>query len=318
MPTAIPPIPDLTRYTRWEDVPDSLATRTQLAQMEPPLKPGSTPAAQVLYHGNSYAPLYLTAAAVPKRACTPKQRDALGRARELQYICRRCGTREKGTLGRGRHCSSCRLAVTLWTGHDQAQHAARELVANRSTVLVVVGAEADREAPPASVAVVRLHDRHLMYTAPAGAAGSTERAAVLDQLDTLTSGATVVQESDRAPANRYASRLLAPALQPAPFEAVPADLARAHPWAVKPDTYVAQLWREWYAWTSHPTSTHPDMPWDGILSWHCSTAAADDGQELAELVHRIAAGIEPVWHQAAWVNDGHGEPNANQPATQGS
>ncbi|MBK6015819.1 hypothetical protein [Streptomyces sp. MBT53] len=312
MPAAIPALPDLQRYTGWDQVPDTLATKTQLAQMDPPLKPGGEPVAQVLYHGNSYAPLFEKAAAVPRRKATPAQRAALDRARELQHICRRCDTREKEPLGRGRHCDPCRLAVRLWTEHDTAQRAARELIANPSALLVVVAAEADRDAPPASVAVVRLHDRHVLYAAPAGTAGSAERAAVLDQLDELTTGAAVVWESDRAPVNRYPTRLLAPADQPPHFNAPSEEFRRVHPWAAVATVYVASLWRAWYAWTSHPTSGHPDMPWDGTLPWSRSTAADDDGRGLVELLHRIADGTEPVWDQAAWVVDGHGAPSIDR------
>lgn len=312
MPAAIPALPDLQRYTRWEDVPDTLATKTQLAQMDPPLKPGGEPVAQVLYHGNSYAPLYVRGDAVPKRKATPAQRAALDRARELQHICRRCGTHEEEPLGRGRHCGPCRLAVRLWTEHDTAQRTARELIANPSAVLVVVAADADHDAPPASVAVVRLHDRHVLYTAPAGAAGSAERAAVLDRLDALTTDAAVVRESDRAPVNRYPTRLLAAADQPPHFTAVSEGFLRVHPWAAVATVYVASLWRDWYAWTSHPTSGHPDMPWDGTLPWSRSTAADDDARGLVELLHRIADGTEPVWDQAAWVVDGHGAPSVGR------
>ena len=63
MPSSIPPLRGLTRYTRWDLVPDGLQTKTMLGRQG--LKPGADPVGQVLYHGNSYAPLYEVSAAVP-------------------------------------------------------------------------------------------------------------------------------------------------------------------------------------------------------------------------------------------------------------
>ncbi|MFE7056042.1 hypothetical protein ACFVAO_12590 [Streptomyces californicus] len=74
MPRSIPALPGLTRYTRWDQVPAGLHTKTQLGRMDPPLQPGADPVAQVLYHGNSYAPLYEIGSALPKRAVSPAQR----------------------------------------------------------------------------------------------------------------------------------------------------------------------------------------------------------------------------------------------------
>lgn len=120
-------------------------------------------------------------------------------------------------------------------------------------------------------------------------------------------------ESDRSPASRYVHRLLVP-----PHQGIPVELCEAHPWL---DAYAssrgaavaARIWREWYAWTTHPTSTIPGMPQerDGgyLVPWSRTAAADVDGQDLAVLLHRIAEGTEPVWERAAWRVDGHGIPS---------
>ncbi|MFH8717645.1 hypothetical protein [Streptomyces zaomyceticus] len=148
MPASVPPLLGLTRYTSWDQVPDGLHTKTQLGEMDhPPLKPGGDPVAQVLYHGNFYAPLYQLETAVTKRRATPAQRAALDRARELQHLCRRCGVRDDEPLGKGRWCMRCSYAVTMWEKHAQAQTLARELVADPAAVLLVV--DVDPEGLPA-------------------------------------------------------------------------------------------------------------------------------------------------------------------------
>ncbi|MFE7268500.1 hypothetical protein ACFU9B_42125, partial [Streptomyces sp. NPDC057592] len=200
MPSSIPPLPGLTRYTDWALVPDGLQTKTQLGRQG--LKPGSAPVGQVLYHGNSYAPLYEETAAVPKRRTSPAQRAVLDRARELQYQCRRCGVREEDPLGKGRFCDPCRYAMTMWDQHRQAQFLARELVADPAAVLLVVDAEPDSLPEMQGVAVVSVRDRQVLYAAPAGEHGSPERGAVLDRLDALLVGRRVVEEPDHMGPNR--------------------------------------------------------------------------------------------------------------------
>jgi len=292
-------------------VPDGLQTKTQLDRQG--LKPGSAPVGQVLYHGNSYAPLYEVTAAVAKRKCSPAQRAVLDRARELRLECRRCGVREHKPLGRGRYCEPCCAAMLLWERHDQAQTLARELVADPAAALVVVAAEAGEYAQPTTVAVVRVHDQELLHTGPAGTYGTKERAAVLDRLDVLMDGRRIVHETDRGPVSRYPGILVTP-----PGQLVSSDRDGLHRWlrphrtSAERADYVSRLWRNWFGWSRDAWSTMANDPWDserGVwVGWDRTTDAGADGIGLAALLHRIAAGTEPVSEQATWTVDGHGLP----------
>ncbi|MEU3986384.1 hypothetical protein AB0F77_41080 [Streptomyces sp. NPDC026672] len=308
MPSSIPPLPGLTRYTRWDLVPDGLQTKTMLARQG--LKPGTDPVGQVLYHGNSYAPLYEVTAAVPKRRVSPAQRAALDRARALQYECRRCGTRESEPLGKGRFCDPCRYAMTLWEQHDQAQALARELVADPAAVLLVVDVAPDSLPAAQGVAVVGVRDRQVLYAAEAGEYGSPERGAVLDRLDVLLEGRRVVEEPDfMGPHSRYPHALLRlPNSGP-----VVSGRDPLHPWAA-PSSHanesVTRIWAGWFGWTDRYSSTTACAPWewsgDLPMPWSRSLDLAADGRSMAGLLHRIADGTEPVWERAAWTVDGHG------------
>ncbi|MGD6765968.1 hypothetical protein ACOKM5_44305 [Streptomyces sp. BH097] len=305
----VPALPDVVRYTWWGDVPEGLFTKTDLARQG--FKPGSPPVGQVLYHGNCYAPLYEEAKAVPKRTCSPAQRAVLDRARALQHECRRCGVRRNYPLGRGRWCEPCGYAVALYTVHDRAQQHARQLLAEEDAVLLVVAtdpAAAAHSAPPDSVAVLGLQDGRVLYAAEAGQHGSPQRSIVVDRLDTLLADRRVVVESDRDNSgNRYPSRLLQTSERP---QLIP-GAAEAHPWVWGGGT-VAKVWREWFGWTSHPTSYYPGMPWEstGIeVPWSRTAAADRDGQDLAALLQQIADGSATIWPGALWVADQKGDPD---------
>lgn len=306
MPASVPPLLGLTKYTRWDQVPDGLHTKTQLAEMDPPLKPGADPVGQVLYHGNSYAPLYELAAAVPKRRATSAQRAALDRARELQYVCRRCGVRGDEPLGKGRWCMRCSCAVMMWEQHAQAQVMARELVADQAAVLLVV--DADPEGPPGTqaVAVLQIHDHRVLYTAQAGEHGTPERAAVVDRLDVLLADRRVVRECDHGGlATRIPFTLVS-----LPREMLPSAVIAEHAWMSSEVSSVAGVWVAWYAWTDNPSSTLPAAPGYGKqIAWQRSLDLASDAQSMTALLHRIADGTEPVWEKARWVADGHGVPS---------
>lgn len=317
MPTAAPPLSGLTRYTRWDAVPEDLYTKTQLGQMDPPLKPGADPVAQVLYHGNCYAPLYEKTKAVPKRQCSPAQRAVLDRARQLQYKCRRCGACRDYPLGRGRWCEPCSYAAVLYTAHVRARKFARELVDDSAAALLVVAAGSGEYAWPESIAVIRVHDQELLHAGPAGTYGTAERERekALDQLDTLLEGRRVVHEADRGPVSRYPSILVTP-----PGQLVSSERDNLHTWlsphresAEKAD-YVSRLWRHWFGWTRDEWSSIASEPWDrerGVwVAWERTMEAAADAQAMASLLHRIADGTEPVWERAAWTVDGHGLPPA--------
>ncbi|MFB6594795.1 hypothetical protein ACFCX6_35585 [Streptomyces sp. NPDC056353] len=308
MPSSIPPLPGLTRYTRWDLVPDGLQTKTMLGRQG--LKPGADPVGQVLYHGNSYAPLYETSAAVPKRPVSPAQRAALDRARELQYRCRRCGFLGEEPLGKGRFCDPCRYAMTLWEQHDQAQALARELVADPAAVLLVVDVAPDSLPEAQGVAVVGVRDRQVLYAAEAGEYGSPERGAVLDRLDALLAGRRVVEEPDfMGPHSRYPHALLRlPNSGP-----VTSGRDPLHPWAAPSSAVndsVTRIWAGWFGWTDRHSSTTACAPWewsgDLPMPWSRSLDPAADGLSMAGLLHRIADGTEPVWERAAWTVDGYG------------
>ncbi|MEU7228874.1 hypothetical protein [Streptomyces chrestomyceticus] len=308
MPSSIPPLPGITRYTRWDLVPEGLRTKTMLARQG--LKPGGAPVGQVLYHGNSYAPLYEVTAAVPKRRVSSAQRAVLDRARELQYQCRRCGVHEEAPLGKGRFCEPCRYAMTLWGQHDQAQLLARELVADPAAVLLVVDVEPDSLPEAQGVAVVGVRDRQILYAAEAGEYGSPERGAVLDRLDALLAGRRVVEEPDfMGPLSRYPDALLRlPNSGP-----VVSGRDPLHPWAAPSsaaNASVTRIWAGWFGWTDRHSSTTACAPWewsgDLPMPWTRSLDLAADGLSMASVLHRIADGTEPVWERAAWTVDGHG------------
>ncbi|MFD3336157.1 hypothetical protein ACFWV1_26440 [Streptomyces sp. NPDC058700] len=308
MPTSTPPLVGLTRYTRWEQVPDGLHTKTQLAEMDPPLKPGADPVAQVLYHGNSYAPLYQLETAVPKRRATPAQRAALDAARALQYLCRRCGGQADEPLGKGRLCGSCRSAVAMWEQHDRAQREARALIADPTAVLLVVDADPGGLPGTQAVAVIQIHDQQILLAADAGVHGTPERAAVIARLDSLLAGRWVVGEPDHmGPVNRSPDCLVY-----LPHELRPIGPSAEHPWASTCSSTlatVAGIWAAWYAWTDVPAGTIPAVPRDGQpIPWQRSLDVAADGQSMTALLHRIADGTEPVWEKARWLIDGHGAP----------
>ncbi|MER0450177.1 hypothetical protein ABR738_37600 [Streptomyces sp. Edi4] len=313
----VPALPDLVRYTWWGGVPEGLSTKTQLDGRG--LRPGSDPVGQVLYHGNCYAPLYEDDRAVAKRACSPAQRAVLDRARELQYECRRCRARRDYPLGRGRWCEPCSYAVAVYAAHVKARRFARELVEDTGAVLLVVGAGPDDQSPPQTVAAVRVHDQELLHEADAGAYGSAERKALLDRLDVLLDGRRIVHETDRGPACRYPSILVTPPGQHLHSDRDTHAWLRPHRESAEKADYVTRLWRHWFAWTRDEYSSMASEPWDResgtTLAWEQTTRAAADGRSLTVLLHRIAAGTEPVWEHAHWLADGHGEPELSSTRT---
>lgn len=110
----------LSTYSRWEDVPDGLKTRTQLGQMG--LKPGKEqqPAA-IKTHWNYKIPdydLYDVSLAIPKKPLSEAQKQAIEKAQAASLAartCRGCGIVEE--LGqhyrhklyiRNGYCPRCR------------------------------------------------------------------------------------------------------------------------------------------------------------------------------------------------------------------
>ncbi|MCP2340173.1 hypothetical protein [Actinomadura rupiterrae] len=177
-----PPLEGVLRITRWDQVPDGWFTRGQLARLDPPRRPArdAVPQGQVLYHGNSYAPLFALADTVPKRRASAAQRAALARARQLQWVCRRCGWRDPhpdaAPLGRGRVCLGCAATQAAFGRHRQATRNARWMLdgwlSGRALALVV-----DNLEDPSELAVAGRGFRETL-TLPPSADGTAAVAAV--------------------------------------------------------------------------------------------------------------------------------------------
>ncbi|MGW7268293.1 hypothetical protein [Streptomyces sp. NPDC054842] len=120
----------------------------------------------------------------------------------------------------------------------------------------------------------------------------------------------MLTESDRDEGHRYASRLL----DTGERRVIPSGTTEAHPWVWGGGT-AAKVWREWFAWTDHPSSYYPSMPWRaGIeLPWPRTAAADHDGRHLTILVQQIADGSSPIWPGALWVADQKGDPDLSDP-----
>lgn len=142
-------MPDLVRYTRWEDIPPHLQTRTQLAGQG--LRParGQSPVATMRNQLRSAQPyaLYDVGQAVPKRPATPAQRAALAVAREKAYAqrsygtCPRCGDTEvwRDDLARWGQCGRCAEAEeAALRAEDRAKAVqwARETLADPHAVVL--------------------------------------------------------------------------------------------------------------------------------------------------------------------------------------
>jgi hypothetical protein len=145
--------PELPKYTSWDQVPDSLYTRTQLAALDPPrrLAKGAQPAARVLYMGNKYADLYRLEDTVVKPPPTDAQLRAVRRASAARHICKRCDARTHPSVTAdsppqvdvdpfdGRLCGPCRTVLEAHRQHtsyrQQAQRTMEE-IAGRGAVVV--------------------------------------------------------------------------------------------------------------------------------------------------------------------------------------
>src|SRR2546429_2879444 len=119
-------------YSRWEDIPAHLQTRTQLARQG--LRParGQGPVATMRNQLRPQAPyaLYDVGQAIPKRPATPAQRAALAAARQRAYAqrhygtCPMCGDTEvwRDDLARWGQCGAGQEAEELaqWTSDRQS------------------------------------------------------------------------------------------------------------------------------------------------------------------------------------------------------
>ena len=143
------PMPAPVRYTRWEDIPPHLQTRTQLARQG--LRPARDqgPVATMRNQLRPAAPyaLYDISQAIPKRQATPAQRAALAATRDRAYAlrhygtCSICGDTEvpREDLERFGQCGPCAEAeeAALRTEHRaEAVEWARKVLADPHAVVL--------------------------------------------------------------------------------------------------------------------------------------------------------------------------------------
>src|SRR2546428_5639020 len=142
-------MPDPVRYTRWEDIPAHLQTRTQFARQG--LRPArsQTPVATMrnqLRPQDPYA-LYDVGQAVPQHQPTPAQLAALAAARQRAYAqryygtCPMCGATEvwRDDLARWGQCGACQEAEELAQHVEDRAEAvewAREVLADPHAVVL--------------------------------------------------------------------------------------------------------------------------------------------------------------------------------------
>lgn len=124
----------MNEYRSWEDVPDTLKTKTALGRMGLRLAPGQQPTAVKTssYYKTPDYDLYDVAQAIPKREMTPKQQAALAKAQAASLearTCKGCGfVEELGRPYRGKwyvrdgYCPSCHEIIRI----EQAQYDAAE------------------------------------------------------------------------------------------------------------------------------------------------------------------------------------------------
>lgn len=160
---------DLPKYTRWDQVPAGLHTRTQLKNMTPPRKLArdAEPVAQVLYMGNKYTGLYRLADSVEKPPPSPAQLLAVAKAKAAQWVCKRCGYHadlDGPSLGRGRLCNRCRGADTDYYEHLMARRQARAILdrlGSRGVLIHATGMDR-RDALPARVVAIAIKDESVL------------------------------------------------------------------------------------------------------------------------------------------------------------
>ncbi|TDD74835.1 hypothetical protein [Actinomadura rubrisoli] len=280
------PLDGVTRYTSWEKVPGDWHTRTQLGRMDPPRKPapGAVPRGQVLYHGNSYAPLYALDDTVAKRPVSDAQRAALDQARELRRVCRLCGgcdLDEYGDpvpLGRGRVCTRCWVVQGAYREHLEARDAARRLhermAAGTAVVLAVDAASVRDVADLTRIHRVVMVGRGLHVDVPVAAPGDGAPAAgalapveafaeitrrLQDSPDIWPDGLAIICWADADRVRRRLTNLLREA---APATAPPVWLADSSwyelcayyvHWFAEPDAAIVGYRPDWRA---SPTGMH--------------------------------------------------------------
>src|SRR5712691_7408321 len=186
-------MPDPVHYTRWEDIPSHLQTRTQLARQG--LRParGQAPVGTMrnqLRPQDPYA-LYDVGQAIPKRPATPAQRTALAAARQRAYAqrhygtCPTCGDQEvwRDDLARWGQCGACQEAEELAQhAEDRAEAAewARKMLADPGAV-VLDTETTDLDGEVIEIAILAMQGEVLLESlvCPTGGLGPISPAATL-------------------------------------------------------------------------------------------------------------------------------------------
>jgi DNA polymerase III subunit epsilon len=124
----------LPTYPWFDQVPDHLKTRRQLAELG--LRPGGPVVAQVVWkRGRSWADLYDLATAKPKRAMTEAQRVALDKAQQARRTCKRCKTVHPFALWKGFDCPVCFDRMLARNRQEAARQAQIWLRSPRTVIL---------------------------------------------------------------------------------------------------------------------------------------------------------------------------------------
>ncbi|GAA3096382.1 hypothetical protein [Streptosporangium carneum] len=139
---------------RYDEVPDGLATRTQLVRdhRRRPAE-GQAPRGWLFYHGNKHAPLYEIETARPMRPLSEAQVAAARARRTHAYVCGVCLTESTRPLelsvDRALACGECVMAMMDIRNHDARHRAwqrdraaaaawAREVLADPAAAVVAV------------------------------------------------------------------------------------------------------------------------------------------------------------------------------------
>lgn len=150
---------NLPTYPWFDQVPDHLKTRNQLAEQG--LRPGGPVVAQVVWkRGKRWADLYDVTIAKPKKAMTEAQASALEKAREAQRTCPNCKTVLGFTLPSRwdpwRDCPICEQAARASDRADAARQARIWVCSPRTVILDTE--TTDLDGYMVQIAIIRAHD----------------------------------------------------------------------------------------------------------------------------------------------------------------
>jgi DNA polymerase-3 subunit epsilon len=149
----------LPTYPWFDQVPDHLKTRRQLAELG--LRPGGPIVAQVVWRkGKVHADLYDRHVAKPKKVMTPAQAAALEKARDVQRTCPNCKTVMSFTLPwRWDPWRDCPVCVPASRAADRADAARQARIWVQSPRTVILDTETtDLDGYLVQIAVIRAHD----------------------------------------------------------------------------------------------------------------------------------------------------------------